>query len=309
MNKLNPNWITGFVDAEGCFYVRFHISKKHKTGWGVCVCFQIRLHVRDKNLLLRIKSYFNDVGNIYTSDNNKAVLYQVRKLSEITNVIIPHFEKYPLLTQKQSDYILFKNIVTLMNKGEHLTMDGIKKIVDLKACLNNGLSNKLKIFFSKVTTERPIINSPINIDYNWVAGFFSGEGCFSVGIRKSTYNNNNYQWVSLRVIIVQHSRDKLLMNKLKETLGCGTIYEDYKRNLVVLAINRFMDISSKIIPLFNEYNIQGVKVLDFQDFCKTAKLVSEKAHLTSTGIEKIREIKFSMNKGRYIKKEKLPLVR
>ena len=51
---------------------------------------------------------------------------------------------------------------------------------------------------------------------------------------------------------------------------------------------------------FNEYNIQGVKALDFQDFCEIAKLVSEKAHLTLTGLEKIRKIKLNMNKKRYL---------
>jgi hypothetical protein len=31
-NKLNPHWITGLVDAEGCFYVRLARSKNYKTG-------------------------------------------------------------------------------------------------------------------------------------------------------------------------------------------------------------------------------------------------------------------------------------
>jgi hypothetical protein len=90
----------------------------------------------------------------------------VRNLNEITNVIIPHFEKYPLITKKQSDYILFKEIVKLMDKGEHLKKDSIIKIVNLKASLNKGLSNKLKVFFPEVTIDRPIVNSPITIDYN-----------------------------------------------------------------------------------------------------------------------------------------------
>jgi hypothetical protein len=30
--KLNPYWVTGFVDAEGCFYVRLVRSKNHKIG-------------------------------------------------------------------------------------------------------------------------------------------------------------------------------------------------------------------------------------------------------------------------------------
>lgn len=240
------------------------------------------------------------MGSIYTI-NNKAVLYQVRNLSEITNVILPHFEKYPLITQKQNDFLLFKEIVKLMDKGEHLKKDSIIKIVNLKASLNKGLSNKLKIFFPEVIVERPIINSPVTIDYNWIAGFFTGEGCFSVSIYKPNKNNSHCN-VLLRITISQHYRDKLLINSLKETLGCGIVYE-HSRNAVTLTIYRFKDIYSKIIPLFNKYHIYGVKSLDFQDFCKIAKLVSEKAHLTLAGLEKIREIKLNMNKGRYKKRK------
>ena len=54
-----------------------------------------------------------------------------------------------------------------------------------------------------------------------------------------------------------------------------------------------------ILVIFNEYNIKGVKSLDFQDFCKIAKLVDEKAHLTIAGLKEIRKIKLNMNKGRY----------
>src|SRR5271168_4698094 len=100
-------------------------------------------------------------------NNNKAILYQVRNLDEITKAIIPHFEKYPLITKKQSDFLLFKEIVKLMEKGEHLTRDGLIKIVNLKASLNKGLSNKLKVFFLEVIAiTRPKIDLPITIDYN-----------------------------------------------------------------------------------------------------------------------------------------------
>jgi len=113
--KLNPYWITGFTDGEGCFYVRITRSKNHKIGWWVQACFQLGLH-KDKYLLLQIKSFFNEVGSIYKMNNNKALIYQVRNLNEITKAIIPHFENYPLITQKQSDFLLFKEIVKLMEK-------------------------------------------------------------------------------------------------------------------------------------------------------------------------------------------------
>jgi hypothetical protein len=83
------------------------------------------------------------------------------------NVIIPHFDRYLLITQKQCDYIIFKNIIYLMNKGEHLNKDGLIKIVNLKASLNKGLSDKLKIDFpNAIKVERSKVNIPISINYN-----------------------------------------------------------------------------------------------------------------------------------------------
>ena len=124
----------------------------------------------------------------------------------------------------------------------------------------------------------------IIIDYNWIAGFFTGECCFSVGIIKTTYKDNYRYQVCLRVIVAQHSRDKLLMNSLANTLKCG-IVSKHKNNAVVLTISIFKDIYNKIIPLFEEYNIKGVKAFDFPDFCRVVKLVNKKAHLISAGLE------------------------
>ena len=279
--------------------MRIARSKNHKIGWWVQACFQLWLRIRDKYLLLQIKSFFNEVGSIYKMNINKALIYQVHNLNEITKAIIPHFGNYPLITQKQSDFLLFKEIVKLMEKNEHLTEDGLVKIINLKASSNKGLSNKLKTSFPKIIAIiRPKLDLPITIDYNWVAGFFSGEGCFFVSIRKSKNNKNYCSNISLQINITQYSRDKLLIDNLMNTLKCGIVSKNYSNNMAILSIHKFKDIYNKMIPLFNEYNIKGVKSLDFQDFCKIAKLVDEKAHLTIAGLKEIRKIKLNMNKGR-----------
>jgi len=84
--------------------------------WQIRPCFQIKLHSRDKKLLMKIKYFFNEIGSISFSNDNR-VMYEVNKLNDI---IILHFDKYSLITQKQSDYKTFKNIVELIYKGEHL---------------------------------------------------------------------------------------------------------------------------------------------------------------------------------------------
>jgi len=64
-------------------------------------------------------------------------------------------------------------------------------------------------------------------------------------------------------------------------------------------IYKFSNIYDKIIPLFKEYSIQGIKLLDFQDFCQAAELIKKKSHLTSNGLEQVRTIKARMNLARY----------
>jgi hypothetical protein len=62
------------------------------------------------------------------------------------------------LTQKKADYILFKQAFNIIQSGEHLTMDGLLKIIAIKASMNNGLSNQLKEYFPNLTpTLRPVI--------------------------------------------------------------------------------------------------------------------------------------------------------
>jgi hypothetical protein len=53
--------------------------------------------------------------------------------------VIPHFDSYPLVSKKKADYLLFREIVILMSKKEHLSNSGLTKIISLKASLNLGL--------------------------------------------------------------------------------------------------------------------------------------------------------------------------
>lgn len=295
-NKLNPNWITGFVDAEGCFTIKSSKSERYKMGWFIQPSFQIKLHVKDKNILLQIKSFFGGIGTIWI--NNTYVYYKVRNINEIIRVIIPHFNKYPLITKKQEDFLLFENIIYLMSKGEHLNKEGLIKILNLRASLNKGLSDKLKIYFPEIIKiERSKVNLPLNLDPNWITGFFSGESCFFIDIFKST-NKIGYS-ITLRILIAQHLRDELLINKLRDSFNCGNVFKHSNKKAIVLSISKFDDIYFKMIPLFNKYKIKGVKYLDYKDFCKAGEIIRKGDHLKLEGLEKIRKIKLGMNRARY----------
>jgi hypothetical protein len=89
----------------------------------------------------------------------EGVMFKVSSIKNLNEIIIPYFMKYPLLTSKQVDFELLKKIVDLMNQKEHLTIEGIQKIVAIKASMNLGLSDELLVAFPDVKpVSRPSTN-------------------------------------------------------------------------------------------------------------------------------------------------------
>ena len=186
-------------------------------------------------------------------------------------------------------------VIEIMERGEHLTIEGLHKIVAIKASMNLGLSDKLKVAFPDVIqVTRPLVKNKKIKDPNWVAGFTSAEGCFFVNVVKSKTRVGFY--VVLVFSIGQHKRDEALLISFIYYLNCGTVNKN--KDSYKFCVTKFDDIVNKIIPFFKKYPILGVKALDFADFCKAAELIKNKAHLTKDGLEQIRKIKAGMNRGR-----------
>jgi hypothetical protein len=150
-NEIDPYYITGFSDGEASFHISILKHSSYKLGYHVLPIFTIQLHYKDLALLELIKLYFN-VGKVSLKKNktNTTVIYTVQSIKDLCNVIIPHFDKYSLLTKKKADFILFKQIINLMVQGKHLTCEGFREIISLKASMNNGLNENLKQEFPDI---------------------------------------------------------------------------------------------------------------------------------------------------------------
>jgi hypothetical protein len=158
--SLKPWFVSGLIDAEGTFSISIRKDKEYKLGWQIGAEFQIQLHERDLNLLLPLKEFFSGIGTISIGKTRQRVTYSVKSIKDITHIIIPHFLKYPLFTQKGADFILFTKIVELISSKAHLTNEGLQNIVNIKASLNLGISENLKSYFTQINpVERPIINN------------------------------------------------------------------------------------------------------------------------------------------------------
>jgi len=290
---INPNFLTGFADAEGSFVLSITKSNNVKSGWVVKPRFQISLHKKDLFVLEAIRNHLG-VGEIYTQ-GVASIQYRVFSINDL-KVVLDHFDQFPLISKKFVDYILFKQAYLLLANREHLKSEGLRQIISIKASVNNGLSEALKEAFPDIKPAPTVNRENISI-YNpqWLAGFTSGEGSFGVKIRNPI--GSSQAVIELIFQINQHVRDQQLIACIAEYLECGKIYK-HSKNAVVYRVTKRSNLTEKIIPFFIKYPILGLKALDFKDFCLIAELTKNKAHCTKEGLAHIINIKANMNTGR-----------
>ena len=292
--ELNPDFVSGFIDAEGSFTtVVYHKNRR----WCTNSVFKITLHKKDIDLLKAIQAFFG-VGRISGSDY---VSYRVERVKSIVNSIIPHLDKHPLQTKKRADYELWKRIVILMDNKQHLTDEGLQEIINIKAAINRGVSEELLAEFPNTDpVSRPLVEVPevLDIRPHWLAGFTAGDGSFCVLVEKDSRYRSGYR-SKLKFNICQNFKDKLLMERIASYLNCGMVVEN-SRGEVNFNVHKFSHNYDIIIPFFDKYAINGVKAQDFKDWKYVALLIKNKAHLNKEGIDKIIHIKTNMNNARKI---------
>lgn len=291
---LDPNYVTGFADGESSFIVSV-FKRDSKLGWQVAPKFSIEVHNRDLELLEKIQLFFKGVGTINERKTRNGVIYTISYLSELVDVLIPHFEAYALVTNKQADFILFRDIVNILNTNKENTLDRLYQILKLKSALNKGLSKELIAAFPDIELmKRPVVQTTEKFNPYWISGFTDAEGCFNANIYKS--NTKIGSAVTLRFRLTQNIRDKQLLDNLKIYLNCG--FCSFNDNTGVYVVLKIQDLFDIIIPHFQKYPIIGIKYFDYLDFCKIAEIIKLKEHLTQEGLDKIKLIVKNMNTGR-----------
>ena len=304
MSKMDPWFFTGFSDGEASFILYIQQTNNTKIGWASWVAFEINLSGKDFSILKSIKSYLG-VGGINQKSDGTCVYY-VRQFQDIS-ILIDHFDKYPLITQKFADYLLFKSAFEIIKKKEHLTLEGFHKLLAIRGGMNKGLPEILKDAFTNITPVKrsSVLDSKIP-DPNWLAGFTTAEGSFMVRVMDRP---NSRTQVLLRFKLTQHpfpsrgggpipdgDTDEQLMRSLVDYLDCGKIYVSVRS--VDFIVTKFSDITNKLVPFFGKYPIQGIKLLNYLDFLKVWQLMKNDLHLTSEGVKLIRKTKAGMNLGR-----------
>ena len=139
--NLDAQWITGFVDGEGCFHVGINAHSDMKSGYQVLPEFTVVQHERDVQVLHALKAHFG--CGVVRKNHGDRMAYRVRSKEHLLRHIIPFFERHPLKTKKRTDFAKFRRIVRMMEAGDHLTREGVEEIRRIASQMNRG-ADKIK---------------------------------------------------------------------------------------------------------------------------------------------------------------------
>ena len=134
------SYIAGYVDGEGSFHVAVQRNPSTRAGWQLVPEFHVSQNAERRQVLDLIKRRVG-CGRIQANHRGSAdtsLVYVVRNRDDLLTKVIPFFERHPLLSSKQEEFVTFTAIVRAMAKGEHLEQEGFRFIRRLAISMNGG---------------------------------------------------------------------------------------------------------------------------------------------------------------------------
>jgi hypothetical protein len=133
--SLSPEYIVGFTDGEGCFTL--HISKRTTSRYGLILTpsFSVSQNTSSVNVLLDFQAFFG-CGRL--RKDRGTTKYEVRRLQDLREIILPFFKQYPLRTTKRWDVYRLHHICDSLGAGDHHTLLGMRAILEMAHSMNGG---------------------------------------------------------------------------------------------------------------------------------------------------------------------------
>lgn len=137
---VSDDYLIGFVEGEGCFYIGIVRSRETISHWQVIYFFKVSQNPSGKVILEQLKNrlacgYIK--ANSLSDKNDKSLAYVVRDLPNLVNKVIPFF-KGKLHTKKSKDFEKFCEVIDLVCTRQHLTKQGISKVLDIAYSMNTA---------------------------------------------------------------------------------------------------------------------------------------------------------------------------
>lgn len=153
---LDPWYVVGLIDGEGCFCITVSKHKTKKLGFDPRLMFEVEMIIEDKPLLDKLQKFFK-CGNVYVLNYERYgwrphAKFAVKSHKDISEKIVPFFKKFKLKAKKAKDFKYFCEALKVFDKKKHLTLKGIEQLREIQSKMN--LRTKLKWSSARVRENR-----------------------------------------------------------------------------------------------------------------------------------------------------------
>lgn len=149
INSILTHWyITGITDGEGSFQISIQDLKGNGlTGFKPFLEFKITQKNHSVGVLFEIQKFFG-CGRICIDNRKSSTMkFVITNVDDLFYKLIPHLDKYSLITSKYLNYIDFKSALILLKNKEHFKYEGIQKLRCIKSTMNKARSFEDKYNF------------------------------------------------------------------------------------------------------------------------------------------------------------------
>nr|YP_010846169.1 LAGLIDADG homing endonuclease [Cyathus stercoreus]WEV87356.1 LAGLIDADG homing endonuclease [Cyathus stercoreus] len=164
-------WLVGFTDGDGSFSI---YRQSFTDKWNLT--FKISQSTYNLRVLYYIKKQLG-VGTVSIESKTNMASFRIRDLKTIGGIIIPIFDKYPLLTTKYFNYAKFKEAYFILTNSELTKMERNRLLEDLQS--RTASESYLSVAWGKVTLPLLDANEAHKVmSKPWLIGFVEAEGSF-----------------------------------------------------------------------------------------------------------------------------------
>ena len=216
-------------------------------------------------LLVYIGAVIKRIIRLFLSNHAAWVKISLYKVLLIINILNPNF-------LASLDYLLnlfiYNNIYSTSNKVSIYTSNKVSISTPLRPQKSYLISQSYKKCYSTLTPAAPTDEAFLR----WFSGFSDAEGNFSLNF----YNNKlgNTSSITFRFNIELHIDDKDTLNFIKKKLNISNLIAVYG-NSCKFTVTHPKEIYM-LIEIFDKYNLNTTKYLDYLDFKKAFKIYQER---------------------------------
>ena len=301
---MSYGYISGLTQTDGSFFCSIILSPKHRFGLQFRPKFTITADLDSKHVLDSIKSFLN-CGKVTINNKNYTAEFEVVKLQELNEIIIPHFLNYPVFCAKLHSFNLFKEIVSALIQKDKRTKEGRRELLKLALSMNtttNRKADRIDYLFSLLDVvdskdkilvcamdkkDIPEITGPLSNDF--ISGVIDGDGSFFISFQKEGKIKTGFN-------ITNDKASKPLLEEIKKQFqNIGSIQEGSKNELVY-TINGLNQIINVLIPFVDKNPLFSERAKHYIKFRTVSTMLKNEQPLSLASKLNIVELAYNMNK-------------